>query len=963
MVSKWFTRPAAALLAGCSALAAGSLAQAQVVISQAWGGANISASAPNADYVELFNRGTSAVSLAGWSVQVSSQGGTSWRAVNLTGSIAPRSYYLVQVEPTLATGTALPTPNASFVGAGSSPMTSLGGKVALRNNTTLLATGTPLPDATIIDFLGYGTSASAWEGAVRGPAGNTTGSGGTATRKNSGCTDTNNNGSDFEVAVPTPHNAASGAVADINDVTATASPTAGGGGANITLTLVAKSCAAANHPLTSPTADLSGFGLGTLPFSNSGGNVYTLNFAIPNAQGSGDVAVNYSANSPAGALSGQYTISVLVGNDLCSGAEELNLGAVINGDNSTGSDTGDGPNPTCQANSHRGIWYTFVAPSSGVYEFTTCGSGQDTIITVFTTPDCVTYTQVACDDDTCDGVNPPGSGLASYIGNANLTGGQRYYVRMSSYGTGATGGAFNMTVSGLISGACCPATGICTITSQAQCAGTFNGQDSTCSPNPCPPFGACCNLTSFGCTLQFQNNCVSPNIFQGDGSVCTSNPCPPRPNDECGGSVELIGNGFHAHATLGGTTGSNAASCGGLDNDVWYKWTAPADGNLRFWTLDFSDGGYALWTGDCAALVEAACADADNWMEFAVSGGTLYTIQVGQLPGGVAGSADGIEMWFVASSSGACCSTSGCTITAQSQCTGGSTFLGAGTSCVPPTATISNYSGTGVAIAEYSATTGGTFVTSTINVPDAFTVADVSVTLDINHTFVGDLIVTLEKDGRIINLMDRVGRTDALGFGHGSNLVAGSAYVFEDAGSQTMTLANAANGLEVAAGNFQPEYIGGLALNFKNAFNGVAAAGTWTLRISDWGPGDTGSLNSWSMNLTRGGASNCPTSGTGRCCIGSRCAIVAAASCVPSGTAGAIFTAGASNCNTGVVLNTPCCFADYNKVGGVTVQDVFDYLAGWFGNSVNANVSGNGVLTPTVQDIFDYLAAWFGGGC
>ena len=60
-----------------------------------------------------------------------------------------------------------------------------------------------------------------------------------------------------------------------------------------------------------------------------------------------------------------------------------------------------------------------------------------------------------------------------------------------------------------------------------------------------------------------------------------------------------------------------------------------------------------------------------------------------------------------------------------------------------------------------------------------------------------------------------------------------------------------------------------------------------------------------------------------------------------------------------VPSNPPTCAADFNGANGVTVQDIFDYLAAWFAGTPNADFNGaNGV---TVQDIFDYLAAWFAG--
>ena len=108
--------------------------------------------------------------------------------------------------------------------------------------------------------------------------------------------------------------------------------------------------------------------------------------------------------------------------------------------------------------------------------------------------------------------------------------------------------------------------------------------------------------------------------------------------------------------------------------------------------------------------------------------------------------------------------------------------------------------------------------------------------------------------------------------------------------------------------------------------------------------------------------SNTPASGV--CCRGSTCnTTIAQASCVGSGTAGARFVSGAMACGA-LLSTTPCCHADYNKLGGITVTDIFDYLNDWFAGSIFAIVGGNGSSgTLTVQAIFDYLNAWFMGGC
>ena len=53
------------------------------------------------------------------------------------------------------------------------------------------------------------------------------------------------------------------------------------------------------------------------------------------------------------------------------------------------------------------------------------------------------------------------------------------------------------------------------------------------------------------------------------------------------------------------------------------------------------------------------------------------------------------------------------------------------------------------------------------------------------------------------------------------------------------------------------------------------------------------------------------------------------------------------------------CVADFNNSGATTVQDIFDFLGGYFSNSPAADVNQTGSVT--VQDIFDFLSAYFSG--
>ena len=132
----------------------------QVVISQVYGGGGNSGATYKNDFIELYNRGTSAVNLNGWSVQYSSATGTTWAATPLTNfTLAPGQYYLVQQAKGSGGTVDLPTPDA----IGTLAMSGSNGKVALVSATTPLS-GTCPTGTSVIDFVGYGSTASCYEG-------------------------------------------------------------------------------------------------------------------------------------------------------------------------------------------------------------------------------------------------------------------------------------------------------------------------------------------------------------------------------------------------------------------------------------------------------------------------------------------------------------------------------------------------------------------------------------------------------------------------------------------------------------------------------------------------------------------------------------------------------------------------------------------------------------------------------
>ncbi len=106
----------------------------------------------------------------------------------------------------------------------------------------------------------------------------------------------------------------------------------------------------------------------------------------------------------------------------------------------------------------------------------------------------------------------------------------------------------------------------------------------------------------------------------------------------------------------------------------------------------------------------------------------------------------------------------------------------------------------------------------------------------------------------------------------------------------------------------------------------------------------------------------CPT-GTAVCCRGATCAVILQQDCIASGAAGQAFLSSNVTCNASGNATSPCCFADYDKVSGIQVNDIFGYLNDWFANSTFADVGGTGSTQPDVNDIFSFLNAWFAGGC
>lgn len=187
---------------------------ANLVISQVYAGGGNSGAHYTNDFVELFNQGTTTINFAVTPYSIQYAGATAnfgSSKVDLTsGTVSPGRYFLVQLSSGGANGLPLPAPDANGVIS----MAATAGKLALVAGTTALS---PLPcpgddgappfnpnSAAIADFVGYGNTASCYEGskgAAVAPSNSTA-----VFRKAGGCTDTNDNAADFLASPPFPRN-------------------------------------------------------------------------------------------------------------------------------------------------------------------------------------------------------------------------------------------------------------------------------------------------------------------------------------------------------------------------------------------------------------------------------------------------------------------------------------------------------------------------------------------------------------------------------------------------------------------------------------------------------------------------------------------------------------------------------------------------------------------------------------
>ncbi|MGB5006004.1 MAG: lamin tail domain-containing protein, partial [Ferruginibacter sp.] len=303
-----------------------------MVISQVYGGGGNTAATYNQDFVELFNRSASTIDISGWSIQYASATGPAtpgnWAVTTIPAAttVDPGKYYLIALASG-ATGAALPTPDLINTGMN---LSGTAGKVALVNDAVALNGTTACNTASVVDVLGYGTTATCSETAPF----STTGIDNTESmfRKINGCTDANNNSTDFEILLVAPRNSSTAA-----NICGAASPTLSAtaltafGNICINTTAGPNSFTITGTDLT--TANVTVGALAGFTYSTTAGGTYTTTLSLtqPGGAYSQEIFVRFTPT-----LVQSYNGNIAVGG---GGAAAINVAAAGAGINTMPSVT------------------------------------------------------------------------------------------------------------------------------------------------------------------------------------------------------------------------------------------------------------------------------------------------------------------------------------------------------------------------------------------------------------------------------------------------------------------------------------------------------------------------------------------------------------------------------------------------------------------------------------------------
>lgn len=438
----------------------------------------------------------------------------------------------------------------------------------------------------------------------------------------------------------------------------------------------------------------------------------------------------------------------------------------------------------------------------------------------------------------------------------------------------------------------------------------------------------------------------------GNGNASVVISAPPAANDTCQTATVITSVPYTDAVVASTATNDIDVSCNATGNTelrfgVWYTYTTGADpGRITLGESGPHDVVIAAFAGGCDSLTEVACYDSEVGTSFDALPNTTYHFAVGMWSTTTVPTGNHqITVNFTAVT-GACCAGNGdCTLTPLSQCSG--TWQGANTTCGGADAYY--FVNSSESFEDIAAI--GTIAATASNCDDC----GETVTLPFTFTFLGTpyTSVWVCSNGFIqFGGANNATFTNALipATGVPNNFIAplwddlntitgGDIYTYSDGppGSQRFIVSwqNVAQHLNSDSNTFQVILYEGTnrfefrygSITFETPVNDYTigyenAGGTAGASIpgAEIGSGNTARLGT--------NANPCPQGSTGACCRGATCEVSTAAACTGFASA---FSGTGTVCNVFATNNlSPCCLADFNHVGGIGIQDIFDFLAAYF---------------------------------
>jgi subtilisin-like proprotein convertase family protein len=535
--------------------------------------------------------------------------------------------------------------------------------------------------------------------------------------------------------------------------------------------------------------------------------------------------------------------------DTCDGALPITLDPGSNtgsAEFNTVGTTTDGPAATCGGGGQNDVFYSFVATRDGVVQINTCGASFDTIVSIL--DGSCAGASIGCNDDA--GAAAPCAGTLQSFVTAPVVNGQTYIVRVAGFGTAAGTGTLSIAI--------------------------------VDPPAPCitPTPGAFLEDEE-PCGTDLNGGCNTP----GGVPAFTDIPC---------GSTTIFGTAF-ANGTL-------------RDTD-WYLVDLPAPATIEASLQAEFPAQLLLLSNTCpptvliAATAPNRCVDTATISQEVPAGTYIVFASNSGFADYPCGATNNYLMTVNVSNCaplGACCSSQGCSIKTEAQCSAqGGSWQGAGTECTRPAVAFNPETGLPAGVPDNSP--AGTSVTLTVP-PGSGTVDsnNFAITLGLAHTWVGDLVVQVSHGGQTVVLFTRLGQVGGAGFGFATDLSGN--YRFYDGAANSFYTAGQAGGV-IPAGDYQPSNADGTGLPTPSLaiFNGMPYEGDWTIELRDLAGGDVGTLSRFTIGSLNE-IDNCPPA--------------------------------------------PACARDYNGVEGLNGDDLADYIVDFFDSIANRGTAFPGGALP-----------------